>query len=170
MILKNAQKKTDIMFRKKTLKKVRQKYIYRKPQSKKDLRKMNIALIGSPRYENVRNIRDFIFNIKVKLGNNINIISRGGNDGCEKYVKKYSIEFGLRYTEYNPANTCKNLYSGMNDGYYDKPYHPTQKLHQYDCVVKHADKIFYFGGIKPSEQRHFEKLLQRFNKKVIYLD
>lgn len=158
------------MFRKKTLKKVRQKHIYRKPQSKKDLRKMNIALIGSPRYENVRNIRDFIFNIKVKLGNNINIISRGGNDGCEKYVKKYSIEFGLRYTEYNPANTCKNLYSGMNDGYYDKPYHPTQKLHQYDCVVKHADKIFYFGGIKPSEQRHFEKLLKRFNKKVIYLD
>ena len=158
------------MFRKKTLKKVRPKYIYRNPKLKMDFRKMNIALIGSPRYENVRNIRDFIFNVKTKLGNNINIISRGNADGCEKYVKKYAIEFGLRYTEYNPAHTNKNLYSGMNDTYYSKPFHPTQKLHQYDCVIKHADKIFYFGGIIPSEQKHFERLLKRFNKKVIYLD
>tara|TARA_R110000851_G_scaffold87087_3_gene189628 strand:- start:338 stop:820 length:483 start_codon:yes stop_codon:yes gene_type:complete len=160
-----------MLFRKKTLKKVRQKHIYRKSlKSNKDLSMMNIALIGSPIYENVRNIRDFIFNIKVKLGSNINIISRGNGDGCEKYVKKYSIEFGLRYTEYNPANTTRNLYSGMTSNYYDKPWHPTQKLHQYDCVVKHADRIFYFGGIKPSEQRHFEKLLKRFNKNVKYLD
>ena len=67
------------MFRKKTLKKVRPKHIYRNPKLKIDSRKMNIALIGSPRYENVRNIRDFIFNVKTKLGNNINIISRGNN-------------------------------------------------------------------------------------------
>jgi hypothetical protein len=58
----------------------------------------------------------------------------------------------------------------MNKEYYSKPFHPTQNLHQYDCVVKHADKFFYFGGIKPSEQKHFEKLLNRFNKKVNYIN
>jgi hypothetical protein len=171
MIIKNAQRRTDIMFKKKTLKKVKQKHIYNRPlvNPQRDLSKMNIAVIGSPRYENVRNIRDFIFKIKLRLGSNVNIISRGNQDGCEKYVKKYSIEFGLRYTEYNSAHTNKNLYSGMTDDYYSKPYHPTQKLHQYDCVIKHADKIFYFGGIKPSEQRHFEKMLKRCGKTVIYL-
>ena len=131
---------------------------------------MNIALIGSQKYENVRNIRDFLFTIKQKMGTDVNIITRGNKNGCEKYVRKYALEFGFRYTEYNPAHTVRNLYSGMNDEYYGKPYHPTQMLHQYDCVVTHADKLFYFGGIKPSEQKHFERLLNRFNKKVMYLD
>jgi len=130
----------------------------------------NIALIGSPKYENVRKIRDFVFEIKQRLGEGTNIITRGNKDGCEKWVRKYALEFGLRYTEYNPAHTSRNLYSGMSDEYYDKPFHPTQKLHQYDCVVNHSDKIFYFGGIKPSEQRHFEKLLKRYGKNVMYLD
>ena len=130
---------------------------------------MNIALIGSPNYENVRDVREFIFKIKNKFGDNCNIITRGNKSGCEKHVKKYTIDFGLRYTEFNPANTTKNLYSGMSDEYYDKPFHPTQKLHQYDCIVRNSDKIFYFGGIKPSEKRHFEKLLKRFGKRVTYL-
>jgi len=137
---------------------------------KTSLKKMNIALIGSPTYENVRKLRDFLFTIKENLGNDVNIITRGNKSGCEKYIRKYAIEFGLRYTEYNSANTTRNLYSGMNKEYYSKPFHPTQSLHQYDCVVKHADKLFYFGGIKPSEQKHFERILERFNKKVMYLN
>jgi hypothetical protein len=30
--------------------------------------------------------------------------------------------------------------------------------------------MFYFGVIKPSEQKHLERLLIRYNKKVMYLD
>lgn len=131
---------------------------------------MNIAIIGSPKYDSVRAVRDFLFNIKQKLGTDVNIITRGNKDGCEKWVRKYALEFGFRYTEYNPAHTNRNLYSGMSNDYYDKPYHPTQKLHQYDCIVKHSDKIIYFGGIKPTEQKYFEKLLGRFNKKVNYIN
>ena len=76
---------------------------------------MNIAIIGSPKYDSVRNIRDFLFNIKEKLGVGVNIITRGNKDGCEKWVRKYALEFGLRFTEYNPAHTTRNLYSGMSD-------------------------------------------------------
>lgn len=153
---------------KRKLKKVMSKNIYKK--TIKSYHHMNIALIGSVQYSNVRAIREFIFNIKKRFGSNCNIISRGLKDGCEKYVKKYAIEFGLRYTEYNSANTPKNLYSGMTDDYYGRPFHPTQKLHQYDCVVKNSNKIFYFGGIKSSEKKHFEKLLKRFGKVVTYLN
>ena len=169
--MKNVQKKTDIMYKRKKLKEVRPKYTYKIKSFKSTnyYNNMNIALIGSIKYEGVRDIRDFIFKIKNKFGENCNIITRGNVEGCEKYVKKYAIDFGLRYTEYNPANTSKNLYSGMTDDYYDRPFHPTQKLHQYDCIVKHSDKIFYFGGIIPSEKRHFEKLLKRFGKTVVYL-
>lgn len=131
---------------------------------------MNIAIMGSQTYENVRKLREFLFTIKQKMGTDVNIITRGYKDGCEKYIRKYAIEFGFRYTEYNSANSVRNLYSGMNKEYYGKPFHPTQTLHQYDCVVKHAEKFFYFGGIKPSEQKHFEKLLGRFSKKVNYIN
>ncbi len=131
---------------------------------------MNIAIMGSQTYENVRKLREFLFTIKQKMGTDVNIITRGQKNGCEKYIRKYAIEFGFRYTEYNLASSVRNLYSGMSNEYYGKPFHPTQTLHQYDCVVKHAEKFFYFGGIKPSEQKHFEKLLVRFNKKVNYIN
>lgn len=131
---------------------------------------MNIAIMGSQTYENVRKLREFLFTIKQKMGTDVNIITRGYKDGCEKYIRKYAIEFGFRYTEYNSASSVRNLYSGMSNEYYGKPFHPTQTLHQYDCVVKHAEKFFYFGGIKPSEQKHFEKLLGRFGKKVNYIN
>jgi hypothetical protein len=154
------------------LKKVVQKCIGQKlnVNSKNSLKKMNIAMIGSTNYENVRKLRDFLFTIKQNFGTDVNIITRGNKDGCEKYIRKYAIEFGFRYTEYNPASTTRNLYSGMTNEYYSKPFHPTQTLHQYDCIVKHADKMFYFGGIKLSEQKHFERLLERYKKKVMYLD
>jgi|TARA_B110000444_G_C18522106_1_gene447144 hypothetical protein len=126
--------------------------------------------MGSQTYENVRKLREFLFTIKQKMGTDVNIITRGQKNGCEKYIRKYAIEFGFRYTEYNLASSVRNLYSGMSNEYYGKPFHPTQTLHQYDCVVKHAEKFFYFGGIKPSEQKHFEKLLVRFNKKVNYIN
>ena len=131
---------------------------------------MNIAIMGSQTYENVRKLREFLFTIKQKMGTDVNIITRGQKNGCEKYIRKYAIEFGFRYTEYNLASSVRNLYSGMSNEYYGKPFHPTQTLHQYDCVVKHAEKFFYFGGIKPSEQKHFEKMLERFNKKVNYIN
>lgn len=130
----------------------------------------NIALIGSSRYDDNRKIREFIFKIKETFGENTNIITRGNTDGCERWVKKYTLDFGLRYTEYNSAHTVRNLYSGMSSDYYGKSFHPTQKLHQYDCVINHSDKIFYFGGIKPSEQKHFERVLKRYGKSVMYLD
>ena len=61
---------------------------------------MNIAIIGSPKYENIRKLREFLFTIKEKLGTDVNIITRGNKDGCEKHIRKYSLEFGFRYTSF----------------------------------------------------------------------
>lgn len=131
---------------------------------------MKVALIGSEHYHNVRCIRELLFKIKTNFGTNVTILTRGNKVGCEKIAKKYALEFGMGYIEYNPAHTSRTLYSGMGESYYDKPYHPTQKLHQYDCIVVNSDKVFYFGGIKPSERRHFERLLKRYKKDVVYVN
>ena len=116
---------------------------------------MRVALIGHETYENRGEIKELIFNLKKKFGDDLIIVTRGKKNGIEKWVRKYSLEMSVKYIEYNPAHTSVTLYSGMEDDYYDKPYHPTQPLHQYDCIVHNSDKIVYFGEIQRNEFNHF---------------
>ena len=37
---------------------------------------MNVAILSSPKYENVRKLREFLHTIKEKLGTDVNIITR----------------------------------------------------------------------------------------------
>ncbi|MAG49217.1 hypothetical protein CMO86_06010 [Candidatus Woesearchaeota archaeon] len=130
---------------------------------------MKIALIGDEKYENRGELKETIFKLKEKFGEDLTIITRGKKNGVEKWVRKYALEMNLKYIEFNPAHTSRTLYSGMEDEYYDKPYHPTQPLHQYDCIVHNSDKIVYFGEITRKEFNHFNRLLNRWKKKASFV-
>ena len=130
---------------------------------------MKIALIGDEKYENRGELKETIFKLKEKFGEDLTIITRGKKNGVEKWVRKYALEMNLKYIEFNRAHTSRTLYSGMEDEYYDKPYHPTQPLHQYDCIVHNSDKIVYFGEIKRKEFNHFNRLLNRWKKKASFV-
>lgn len=125
---------------------------------------MRVALIGSQTYENRTEIKDLVWNLKQKVGDDLIIVTRGNKQGVEKWVRKFALEMGVKYIEYNPAHTTMSLYSGMNEDYYGKPYHPTQPLHQYDCVVRNSDKIIYFGDMIKNEFNHFNRVLTRNGK------
>ena len=130
---------------------------------------MKIALIGDEKYENRGELKETIFKLKQKFGDDLTIITRGKKNGVEKWVRKYALEMNLKYIEFNPAHTSRTLYSGMDDEYYDKPYHPTQPLHQYDCIVHNSDKIVYFGEITRKEFNHFNRLLNKWKKKASFV-
>ena len=130
---------------------------------------MKIALIGDEKYENRGELKETIFKLKEKFGEDLTIITRGKKNGVEKWVRKYALEMNLKYIEFNPAHTSRTLYSGMEDEYYDKPYHPTQPLHQYDCIVHNSDKIVYFCEITRKEFNHFNRLLNRWKKKASFV-
>lgn len=130
---------------------------------------MKIALIGDEKYENRGELKETIFKLKQKFGEDLTIITRGKKNGVEKWVRKYALEMNLKYIEFNPAHTSRTLYSGMDDEYYDKPYHPTQPLHQYDCIVHNSDKIVYFGEITRKEFNHFNRLLNKWKKKASFV-
>ena len=130
---------------------------------------MKIALIGDEKYENRGELKETIFKLKEKFGEDLTIITRGKKNGVEKWVRKYALEMNLKYIEFNPAHTSRTLYSGMEDEYYDKPYHPTQPLHQYGCIVHNSDKIVYFGEITRKEFNHFNRLLNRWKKKASFV-
>lgn len=106
--------------------------------------KMRIAIIGSRTYENKKKIRDMIYKLKQTFGDNLEIVSGGTQSGADKYAKKYSIEMGVAYKEFNPAHTVKNLYSALPESYYGKPYHVSQLFHRNELIAKYCDKMVAF--------------------------
>ena len=105
---------------------------------------MKVAIIGSRMYENVRKIKETLFQLKTKFGDRLIIISGGAKHGADKYARKYALEFGIRYKEFNPAHTTKNLYSAMSDIYYEKPYHVSQFHHRNMLIARDCDVMMAF--------------------------
>ena len=105
---------------------------------------MKVAIIGSRMYENTRKVKDTLFNLKQKFGSSLIIISGGAKDGADKFARKYALEFGIKYKEFNPAHTIKNLYSAMSDTYYEKPYHVSQFHHRNMLIARDCDVMMAF--------------------------
>ena len=101
-------------------------------------------MVGSREYENTRKIKDTLFKLKQKFGDTLIVISGGAKDGADKFARKFALEFGIRYKEFNPAHTTKNLYSAMSDTYYGKPYHVSQFHHRNMLIAKDCDVMMAF--------------------------
>jgi hypothetical protein len=109
-----------------------------------EAKKIRIALTGSRTYENKQKIKDMLFQLKHKFGSDLEVVSRGDKVGADKYVRKYAIDFGIAYKEFNPAHTVKTLYSAMSESYYGKPYHVSQFHHRNKLMVKYCDYLIMF--------------------------
>ena len=108
---------------------------------------MKVAIIGSRMYENTRKMKDTLFQLKRKFGDKLIIISGGAKDGADKFARKYALEFGIKYKEFNPAHTIKNLYSAMSETYYEKPYHVSQFHHRNMLIARDCDVMIAFIAI-----------------------
>ena len=81
---------------------------------------MRVGIIGSRTYENKRKIKQMVFELKQKFGNELTIVSGGCKDGADRYARKYALEMDCKYVEFNPAHTVRNLYSALHNAYYGK--------------------------------------------------
>jgi len=129
---------------------------------------MRVAIIGSREYENTRKIKDALFQLKQKFGTDLIVISGGAQYGADKFVRKYALEFGIKYQEFNPAHTTKNLYSAMSDNYYDKPYHVSQFHHRNMLIAKACDVMMAFipNGLTANGSESAIKSAKKLNKPV----
>lgn len=134
--------------------------------------RIKIAIIGSREYENKRKIRDMIFKLKQTFGDKLEIISGGCPSGADKYAKKYSIELGVNYREFNPAHSVKNLYSVMPDSYYSKPFHTTQFFHRNELIAKYCDKMIAFidSNVASKGSHHAVTMAQKHSKPVVIIN
>lgn len=132
---------------------------------------MKVAIIGSRQYENVRKIKDMLFELRTKFGDDLTIISGGCKDGADKYARKYALEFGIKYKEFNPAHTPRNLYSAMSDEYYGKPYHVSQFHHRNQLIARDCDIMIAFipKDTKSDGSVSAIKSAEKQNKKVVII-
>ena len=129
---------------------------------------MKVAIIGSRGYENIRKIKDTLFQLKRKFGDALIIISGGAKNGADLYARKYALEFGIRYREFNPAHTIKNLYSAMAGTYYEKPYHVSQFHHRNMLIARDCNVMIAFiaKGESSSGSMSAIKQANKLNKPV----
>ena len=129
---------------------------------------MKVAVIGSRDYQNVRKVKDTLFQLKQKFDNKLIIISGGAKYGADKFARKYALEFGIKYKEFNPAHTTKNLYSAMSEDYYEKPYHVSQFHHRNMLIAKDSNVMLAFIGEGQSHNGSMSAIKQakKLNKPV----
>ena len=129
---------------------------------------MQVALIGSRDYANIRRIKDTLFQLKQKFNTDLIVISGGAKYGADKFARKYALEFGIRYKEFNPAHTTKNLYSAMSDDYYSKPYHVSQFHHRNMLIARDCDVMIAFISEQESSNGSMSaiKKAKKLNKPV----
>ena len=129
---------------------------------------MKVAIIGSRMYENTRKIKDALYQLKQKFADDLIVISGGAQHGADKFARKYALEFGIKYKEYNPSHTSKNLYSAMSDNYYDKPYHVSQFHHRNMLIARDCDVMIAFIGNNDTSNGSMSaiKNAKKLNKKV----
>jgi len=129
---------------------------------------MKIGIIGSRKYENKRKMKDFIFRIKEKYGEDVTIVSGGCKDGADRYAKKYSLEFGLQYEEYPPAHQSHNLYCVLPENRYGKNYSIKHFFVRNKIIATVSDLVIAFipEGVKANGSLDTIKQAKKQNKKV----
>jgi hypothetical protein len=98
-----------------------------------------VAVIGNTGWQNKRKVQETLQMLKRKFPEDLIIIGAGGNEGANSMVRKYALEFGMDYHEYNPSFSGYNLYSAMPESYYGKAYHFSQLHHRMKLIAQHCD-------------------------------
>ena len=126
---------------------------------------MKIAVIGNKEWQNKRKVQQVLSELKQI------IVSGGGSEGANYMVKKFALEFGISYQEYNPSYTGRNLYSMLPESYYGKKYHFSQLLHRMRLLAENCDYMIILNNeyeMNPQLQTAYSKI-QKLNKPVVIL-
>ena len=103
-----------------------------------------IGIVGSRAYTNKKNVKDLIFKIKEKYGDDIEIVSGGQKDGADGYAKKYALEFGLKYVEFPPSHYSWNMHCIRPIGEYNKPYYVSNYFKRNKQIAEYSDIVVAF--------------------------
>jgi hypothetical protein len=130
-----------------------------------------VAVIGNTNWQNRRKVQETLQMLKKKFGEELIVVGAGGNEGANSMVRKYTLEFGLQYEEYNPSFSGYNIYSAMPESYYGKPYHFSQLHHRMKLIAERCDYMMIMTNemqLDPVLQTAWTKS-KKLNKPVVIL-
>lgn len=105
---------------------------------------MKIGIVGSRQYSNRRRIKEFIFALKNKFGENVEIVSGGQKEGADGYAKKYALEFDMKYSEFPPSHYPYNQHCVRPQFEYGKQYATWHYHRRNKQIAEYSDKIVAF--------------------------
>ena len=130
-----------------------------------------VAVIGNTSWQNKRKVQETLQMLKRKFGEELIVVGAGGNEGANSMVRKYTLEFGLQYEEYNPSFSGYNIYSAMPESYYGKPYHFSQLHHRMKLIAERCDYMMIMTNemqLDPVLQTAWSNT-KKLNKPVVIL-
>ena len=126
--------------------------------------KIKIGIVGSRKYTDKRRIKDLIFEIKEKYGDEVEIVSGGQPDGADGFAKKYALEFDMSYVEFPPSHYSWNMHCIRPAKEYNKPYYVSNYFKRNKQIAEYSNIIVAFipEGLESRGTmdtiRHAEKL------------
>ena len=106
--------------------------------------KIKIGIVGSRGYTNKKKVKDLVFEIKEKYGDEVEIISGGQQDGADGYAKKFALEFNVKYVEFPPSHYSWNMHCKLPATKYNKPYYVSNYFKRNKQIAEYSDIIVAF--------------------------
>ena len=133
---------------------------------------MRIGIVGSRQYSNKRRIKEFVFALKEKFGQDIEIVSGGQKEGADGYAKKYALEFDMKYAEFPPTHYPYNVHCVRPRFEYGKQYATWHYHKRNKQIVEYSDKIVAFIPKDAVSKGTFStiKEAKKVGKKVVIIN
>ena len=106
--------------------------------------RIKIGIVGSRSYTDRRKVKDLIFNIKEKYGDEVEIVSGGQPKGADGLAKKYALEFDLKYVEFPPSHYNHNMHCKLPATQYNKPYYVSNFFKRNKQIAEYSNIIVAF--------------------------
>jgi hypothetical protein len=132
---------------------------------------IKVAVIGNKEWQNRRKVQQVLTELKQRFKKDIVLVGAGGSEGANYFVRKFALEFGMAYEEYNPSYTGRNLYSALPESYYGKKYHFSQLLHRMRLIAENCDYMIMLNNqhdMNPQLKTAYNKI-KKLDKPIVVL-
>lgn len=105
---------------------------------------MKVGVIGSREYQSPSKVKRFIFELKKKFGDELEIVSGEQKKGTDGFAKKYALEFGVKYVSFPPAHYSWNQYCIKEAFHYGKEYRVYYYNQRNTEIAEYSDLVVAF--------------------------
>ena len=106
--------------------------------------RIKIGIVGSRSYTDKKKVKDLIFNIKEKYGDEVEIVSGGQPKGADGLAKKCALEFDMKYVEFPPSHYSHNMHCKLPATEYNKPYYVSNFFKRNKQIAEYSNIIVAF--------------------------